>query len=59
MFEGLLYGRVILIGALLCLGLQPQLQLLKGQSSMREAVLLRLVHLGICLSFIFEDWIPA
>ena len=36
------------------LGAQPVLQLIKSFTSVRDLVLLRLFHLGVCLAFIFE-----
>ena len=38
---------------------QPLLELRQSERAVREGVLLRLVHLGISLALILEDWIPA
>ena len=46
-------------GRLLYLSLQPILQLRQRKRAMGERILLRLVHLGVCLALILEDGIPA
>ena len=51
---GCFYGRICYN-----LGLQPRLELGQSESSVGQAVLLRLVHLGVCLAFVLEDRIPT
>ena len=49
----------ITYGRLLYLSLQPVLQLRQRKRTMGKRILLRFIHLGVCLAFILEDRIPA